>query len=149
MPKSKDPVTREYTINLHKRLTGINFKKRAPRAVKEVRTFARKMMGTSDVRVDVKLNKEIWSRGIRNVPNKMRIQISRKYALPLAGAAAPPAGQPRRRCSCAPSAAAATALHRHADCSVLCTNRQFERLFCQGWSGRITKQGSEAVRSTW
>ena len=29
-------VTREYTINLHKRLHGIGFKYRAPRAVKVV-----------------------------------------------------------------------------------------------------------------
>lgn len=35
-------------------------------------------MKTSDVRVDVKLNKAIWSKGIRNVPRKIRVQISRK-----------------------------------------------------------------------
>ena len=76
--KPKDPVTREYTINLHKRLHGINFKKRAPRAVKEVKKFAAKMMRTKDVRVDVKLNKELWSKGIKNVPMRLRIRISRK-----------------------------------------------------------------------
>lgn len=59
--KKKTPATREYTINLHKRMHGITFKKRAPRAVKEVKKFATKMMGTGDVRVDVKLNKAIWS----------------------------------------------------------------------------------------
>ena len=41
------------------------FKKRAPRAVKEVKKFATKMMGTEDVRVDTRLNKAIWSQGIR------------------------------------------------------------------------------------
>lgn len=35
-------VTKEYTINLHKRLHGIGFKYRAPRAVKEIRKFAEK-----------------------------------------------------------------------------------------------------------
>lgn len=54
-------VTREYTINLHKRLHSITFKKRAPRAVKEIKKFAKKVMKTSDVRVDVKLNKAVWS----------------------------------------------------------------------------------------
>ena len=34
--KKKTVATREYTINLHKRLNGITFKKRAPRAVKEI-----------------------------------------------------------------------------------------------------------------
>ncbi|DBA99053.1 hypothetical protein WJX77_009578 [Trebouxia sp. C0004] len=74
----KDAVTREYTINLHKRLHKITFKKRAPKAIKEIKKFATKHMRTSDVRVDVKLNKAVWSRGIRNVPTKLRIQISRK-----------------------------------------------------------------------
>ena len=60
--RSKEVVTREYTINLHKRLHNVTFKKKAPRAVKEVRKFAQKMMKTSDVRLDVKLNKEIWSK---------------------------------------------------------------------------------------
>tara|TARA_B110000977_G_scaffold172114_1_gene224240 strand:- start:7706 stop:7810 length:105 start_codon:yes stop_codon:yes gene_type:complete len=32
-----------------------------------VKKFAQKQMKTSDVRVDVKLNKAIWSKGIRNV----------------------------------------------------------------------------------
>ncbi|KAL4532132.1 hypothetical protein Ndes2437B_g02555 [Nannochloris sp. 'desiccata'] len=76
---SKQTVaTREYTINLHKRLHGQTFKKRAPKAVKEIKKFAQKMMSTPDVRVDVKLNKAVWSQGIRNVPNKVRIVIQRR-----------------------------------------------------------------------
>ncbi len=43
------------------------FKKRAPRAVKELKKFAEKMMKTPDVRIDSKLNKEIWSQGIKYV----------------------------------------------------------------------------------
>lgn len=35
-------------------------------------------MGTNDVRVDVKLNKQIWSSGIRSVPRRVRVRISRK-----------------------------------------------------------------------
>lgn len=73
-----DVVTREYTINLHRRLHGCTFKKMAPKAVKEIRNFAQKAMGTSDVRLDVKLNKAVWSRGIRSVPRRMRVRISRK-----------------------------------------------------------------------
>ncbi|CAN7133126.1 unnamed protein product, partial [Brassica rapa subsp. narinosa] len=41
------------------------FKKKAPKAIKEIRKFAEKAIGRKDVRVDVKLNKQIWSRGIR------------------------------------------------------------------------------------
>ena len=57
---TKKAVTREYTINLHKRLHNITFKKKAPRAVKEIRKFAQQHMKTSDVRLDVKLNKAVW-----------------------------------------------------------------------------------------
>merc|ERR1712029_186005 len=53
-------VTREFTINLHKRLHGIVFKYRARRAIKEVKKFAEKQMGTMDVRINTRLNKHIW-----------------------------------------------------------------------------------------
>ena len=54
------------------------FKKKAPRAIKEIRKFAQKAMGTTDVRVDTKLNKFLWSKGVRNVPMRVRVRISRK-----------------------------------------------------------------------
>ncbi|KAJ8945006.1 hypothetical protein NQ318_010208 [Aromia moschata] len=71
-------VTREYTVNLHKRLHGIGFKKRAPRAIKAIRQFAEKQMGTPDVRIDARLNKQLWSKGIRNVPFRVRVRLSRR-----------------------------------------------------------------------
>ncbi|KAJ5379800.1 60S ribosomal protein L31 [Penicillium cataractarum] len=73
-----DVVSREYTINLHKRCHGVSFKKRAPRAIKEIRAFAEKAMGTKDVRVDPALNKKVWEAGIKGVPFRLRIRISRK-----------------------------------------------------------------------
>ncbi|CAM6036211.1 unnamed protein product [Sphagnum compactum] len=76
--RKDEVVTREYTIHLHKRLHGCTFKKKAPKAIKEIRKFAQKTMGTSDVRLDVKLNKHIWSRGVRNVPTRVRVRIARK-----------------------------------------------------------------------
>lgn len=60
-------VTRECTIHLSKRVHSVGFKKRAPRAIKEIRKFAEKNMGTQDVRIDTRLNKHIWSKGIRYV----------------------------------------------------------------------------------
>ena len=70
-------VTREYTINMHKRLHGIGFKYRAPRAVKEIKKFAEKQMGTKDVRIDTRLNEAIWAQGVRGVPFRMRIRLAR------------------------------------------------------------------------
>ncbi|VFV45005.1 60s ribosomal protein l31-like [Lynx pardinus] len=52
-------VTREYTINIPKRIHGVDFKKHAPRALKETRKFAMKEMGTPDVRIDTRLNKAV------------------------------------------------------------------------------------------
>lgn len=76
--RSKEVVTREYTVNLHKRLHTASFKKCAPKAVKEIRKFASKVMGTNDVRLDVRLNKAVWSKGIKNVPTRLRVVISRR-----------------------------------------------------------------------
>nr|XP_043620284.1 60S ribosomal protein L31-like [Erigeron canadensis] len=59
-------------------LVNSTFKKKAPKAIKEIKKFAQKAMGTTDVRVDVKLNKQIWSRGIRSVPRRVRVRIARK-----------------------------------------------------------------------
>ncbi|OEL37045.1 60S ribosomal protein L31 [Dichanthelium oligosanthes] len=76
--RKDEVVTREYTINLHKRLHGCTFKKKAPNAIKEIRKFTQKAMGTTDVRIDGKLNKHIWSSGIRSVPRRIRVRIARK-----------------------------------------------------------------------
>jgi large subunit ribosomal protein L31e len=89
---------------------GVSFKKRAPRAIKEIRAFAEKAMvrgyrrascsahimcdcwarictreywltilqGTSDVRLDPQLNKKVWESGIKGVPFRLRVRISRK-----------------------------------------------------------------------
>ena len=55
----KEVVTREYTINLHKRIHKIGRKFRAPKAVKAIKAFAVKEMGTQDIR--------IWVGGVQNV----------------------------------------------------------------------------------
>merc|ERR1712053_44218 len=73
-----DVVTREYTVNIHKRIHGIGFKRRAPRAISELRKFAEKMMNTPDVRIDTRLNKYLWSKGVRNVPYRVRVRLARK-----------------------------------------------------------------------
>jgi len=39
-PKAPDVVTRDCTIQMSKRLKGYTFKKRAPRAIREIKKFA-------------------------------------------------------------------------------------------------------------
>ncbi|KAG2182454.1 hypothetical protein INT43_007384 [Umbelopsis isabellina] len=73
-----DVVTREYTIHMHKYVHDVAFKKRAPRAIKTIQAFARKAMGTKDVRIDASLNKAVWSHGIKKVPHRIRVRINRR-----------------------------------------------------------------------
>jgi large subunit ribosomal protein L31e len=73
-----DLVTRDYTIQLSKRIHHQQFKKRAPRAIKEIRKFAQKAMGTQDVRIDARLNKFVWKTGIKSPPTRVRVRLSRK-----------------------------------------------------------------------
>ena len=53
-------------------------KEKAPTALKRIRQFAKKQMGTQDVRIDVKVNQFIWKNGIKNVPRRIRVRLTRK-----------------------------------------------------------------------
>lgn len=78
-PRSSVPdlITREYTIHLHKYVHGRQFKKKAPSAIKAIRDFAEEAMSTVDVRLDPRLNKAVWGKGIRNVPRRIRVRLQR------------------------------------------------------------------------
>jgi len=73
-----DLVTRDYTIHLSKRVHKFQHKRRAPRAIKEIRKFAMGAMKTTDVRIDAGLNKYVWATGIKNPPTRVRVRLSRK-----------------------------------------------------------------------
>ena len=47
------------------------------RTNQEIKKFAEKQMGTKDVRIDTRLNKAIWSQGVRGVPFRMRVRLAR------------------------------------------------------------------------
>jgi large subunit ribosomal protein L31e len=70
--------TLEYTINIHKRIHGVGFKKCFLRAPKEIWKFTMKKMGSPDVRIDTRLHKAVWAEGIRNVPYHIRVLVSRE-----------------------------------------------------------------------
>jgi large subunit ribosomal protein L31e len=74
----KEVVTREYTINIHKRVHRQGRKFKAAKAVKAIKQFAFKEMSTEDVRIDSELNKQIWANGSQNVPRKIRVRLARK-----------------------------------------------------------------------
>ncbi|KAI3985860.1 hypothetical protein MKX01_026646 [Papaver californicum] len=62
--RKEEIVTREYTINLLKRLHGVTFKKMAPKPIKEIRKFTQKSMGKKDVKI--------------SVPRRVIVRIARK-----------------------------------------------------------------------
>ena len=72
------PMTRKVTINLHRRLYKTQFKKKTPKAVKEIRAFAQETMRTKDVRIDPELNKNLWKKGVRNLDPRVHIILERK-----------------------------------------------------------------------
>ncbi len=76
--KELHEVNMDFTINLAKATYGIQFKKKAPRAVREIKRFAAKQMFTDDVRIDPVLNRFVWSKGVRRLPKKVRVRFCRK-----------------------------------------------------------------------
>ncbi|KAG8939968.1 60S ribosomal protein L31 [Tulasnella sp. 424] len=74
----KDVVTREYTVHIQKFVRDKQFKKRTPNAIKGIILFARRHMGTKDVRIDPKLNEAVWAKGVRYPPRRIRIRLERK-----------------------------------------------------------------------
>ncbi|XP_054988142.1 60S ribosomal protein L31-like [Sorex araneus] len=69
----------KYTINIHKHIHGVGFKKHAPWALKEIDKFAMKEMGAPEVHIDKWLNKAVWAKGIRNVPYRIHVCLFRKH----------------------------------------------------------------------
>ncbi|KAM9694217.1 large ribosomal subunit protein eL31-like [Trichechus inunguis] len=72
---TNEVMTGEYTINIHKHIHGVGFKKCAPWAIKKIWKFVMKEMGMPDVCTNTKLNKALWAKEIRNVPYHIHVQL--------------------------------------------------------------------------
>jgi len=69
-------LERVYTINLGKVLLSPD-NRRSKRAINMIREFARHHMKTEDVKIDEELSKQIWKRGIRHPPRKIRVMMTK------------------------------------------------------------------------
>jgi large subunit ribosomal protein L31e len=69
-------LERVYTINLGKALLSVDTH-RAPRAINMIKEFARHHMKTEDIRVEEDLAHQIWSRGVRSPPRKIRVRMNK------------------------------------------------------------------------
>lgn len=70
-------VTREHTINIHKHIHGVSFKKHASQ---ELREISMKETEPPDVHIDIKLNKVAWTRGITHVTySSIQVRMFRNH----------------------------------------------------------------------
>jgi len=76
--KELEPKTLQATINLHRRLYKATFKKKVPKAIKEIKGYAKSCLFTKDVRVDAELNQHLWRNGIRNPDSRVNVTMERK-----------------------------------------------------------------------
>ena len=78
--EQEEPKTIEkvLTLNLRKYVLRVSRFKRAKKAVKTLRELVMRHSKSKVVKISVRLNQYIWSRGIRKPPTKVRVKISRK-----------------------------------------------------------------------
>ncbi|GBH34134.1 hypothetical protein NZNM25_09250 [Nitrosopumilus zosterae] len=69
-------LERVYTINLGKALLSQS-QHRAVRAINMIKEFARHHMKVEDIKIEEELAHQIWARGIRSPPRKVRVRMSK------------------------------------------------------------------------
>ena len=69
-------LERVYTINLGKVLLSPN-NQRAKRAINMVKEYARHHMKTQEIKIEEGVNHQIWKRGIKHPPRKIRVRMTK------------------------------------------------------------------------
>jgi len=69
-------LERVYTINLGKVLLSPD-NQRAKRAINMVKEFARHHMKTEEIKIEEDLSHQIWKRGIKHPPRKIRVKMTK------------------------------------------------------------------------
>ena len=69
-------LERVHTINLGKVLLSVNTH-RATRAINMIKEYARRHMKTEDIKIEEDLAHQIWARGARHPPRKIRVRMSK------------------------------------------------------------------------
>ena len=67
---------RVYTIPLGKVLLSANTH-RAVRAINMIKEFARRHMKTYEIKIDEEVSHQIWARGVRSPPRKIRVKMTK------------------------------------------------------------------------
>jgi len=69
-------LERVYTINLGKALLSVDTH-RATRVINMIKEFARRHMKVEDIKIEEDLAHQIWARGARHPPRKIRVRMSK------------------------------------------------------------------------
>ena len=69
-------LERVYTINLGKALLSVDTH-RATRAINMIKEYARRHMKVEDIKIEEDLAHQIWARGARHPPRKIRVRMSK------------------------------------------------------------------------
>lgn len=69
-------LERVYTINLGKVLLSQS-QHRAVRAINMIKEFARHHMKVEDIKIEEELAHQVWARGVRRPPRKLRVRMSK------------------------------------------------------------------------
>ncbi|MFQ5920513.1 MAG: 50S ribosomal protein L31e, partial [Nitrososphaerales archaeon] len=73
---SAEEDSRVYTINLSKVTLSPKIR-RTKRAINMIKEFATRHMKAEEVKIDAELNREIWRRGIRHPPRRVRVKMTK------------------------------------------------------------------------
>ncbi len=69
------PEERIYVIPL-RRVKNEPRHSRAPKAMKEIRSYLERHLKTDSFVIDESLNERVWERGIQNVPSRIRVKVT-------------------------------------------------------------------------
>ncbi len=73
---SSEPLTRIYTVPLRRAFEAPRYR-RTKVAVRLIREFATRHMKSEEVKLDEELNRYLWSRGIRNPPRRVKLEMEK------------------------------------------------------------------------
>jgi large subunit ribosomal protein L31e len=71
-----EPLTRTYTVPLRNAFEAPRYR-RAKVAIRIIREFAVRHMKGEEIKIEEEVNELIWSRGIKNPPRLMRLEMER------------------------------------------------------------------------
>ena len=87
-----EPLTRVYTVPLGKALEAPPIR-RATVAVRLIKQFTERHMKAAEVKIKEDVNKQIWARGIKHPPRRIRLEMERDEDGVVSVSLAPEAAQ--------------------------------------------------------